>query len=487
MAYGLINWKDFPNEETPLSSFNLNHMDTQIKKNADAVDVLKPFKEDTEKKLAKLEQQVIKTTNGTDFKLTTSEGGVLIKSMIGASSQDGTPTPDNPIEIKSADVNIKSNNDNLCSYPYYNKTSTINNIKWIVNDDGTVSANGDTASNNSVFNFANYSAKIKLDHNKDYMVIGCPSNGTSTTYRLDVYYGKGSSAIALIGYDYGNGLKITKDMIKTFESAGYDGIRICAEIRPNATASNIIFKPMLVEVAEDGTYRTDYIRNYTTTADTSITLRAVGDIKDELIFENDKFKIIRKIGSTVLTSALSIIAQTAWDTTDTKGYRFVINGYNMTNISNYTDIASISTHHKMYKLKEETWIPTSNELVGIMQTGTQTNNQINYYCKMPSSIANVNDMKTWIDANPIEVIYPLGVYEVEEISNEDAIKLLGLKSWDDLTYLVQNNEGNGAITLMYGTTPEIATSLRAKNIALSNERKIDDLTSALLETTSLME
>lgn len=89
--------------------------------------------------------------------------------------------------------------------------------------------------------------------------------------------------------------------------------------------------------------------------------------------------------------------------------------------------------------------------------------------------------------NTLNIQYILETPKIEEISNEDAIILLGLKSWEDTTYLIQNNECNGAITLMYGTTPEIATSLRAKNIALSNERKIDDLTSALLETTSLME
>lgn len=37
MAYTPIGWQDLPSEETPISADNLNHMDEQIKANADAL------------------------------------------------------------------------------------------------------------------------------------------------------------------------------------------------------------------------------------------------------------------------------------------------------------------------------------------------------------------------------------------------------------------------------------------------------------------
>lgn len=42
MPYTPIGWKDFPNEETPLSATNLNKMDMQIKENTEKLDNFNP-------------------------------------------------------------------------------------------------------------------------------------------------------------------------------------------------------------------------------------------------------------------------------------------------------------------------------------------------------------------------------------------------------------------------------------------------------------
>ena len=38
MSYNKVNWKDYPNTETPVTAANLNHMDDQIKANADKIE-----------------------------------------------------------------------------------------------------------------------------------------------------------------------------------------------------------------------------------------------------------------------------------------------------------------------------------------------------------------------------------------------------------------------------------------------------------------
>lgn len=283
MAYEPINWKDFPNEETPLSSFNLNHMDTQIKKNADAVDVLKPFKTEAEKKFSQIDKELANSkvieADGTNFELTTSEGGVLIKHMEGASSQDGTPTPDNPIEIKSADVNITSRTANLIPFPYYWDSRAINGVNFTVLNDGCVLADG-TATATTIFHVW-YRASIDIKEGKKYRLSGCPSGGgSSSKYKMDILYSGGTLAT-----DIGNG--------GIFVGEEFSDMRI---VIYNGQTVNLIFKPMLTEVAEDETYPTEYIPPFSTKADTSITLRAIGDVKDELQFVNDKFQIVRRVG-----------------------------------------------------------------------------------------------------------------------------------------------------------------------------------------------
>ena len=41
MAYTPISWEDYPSVNTPVSASNLNHMDTQIKANADDIEDIK--------------------------------------------------------------------------------------------------------------------------------------------------------------------------------------------------------------------------------------------------------------------------------------------------------------------------------------------------------------------------------------------------------------------------------------------------------------
>jgi hypothetical protein len=41
MAYTPVSWEDYPSVNTPISANNLNHMDTQIKTNADDIEDIK--------------------------------------------------------------------------------------------------------------------------------------------------------------------------------------------------------------------------------------------------------------------------------------------------------------------------------------------------------------------------------------------------------------------------------------------------------------
>ena len=61
-AYEKINWKDYPDTSTPITAEKLNHMDNQIKQNADDIDTAKSDIEDLNNTAEDLQHQVDQKT-----------------------------------------------------------------------------------------------------------------------------------------------------------------------------------------------------------------------------------------------------------------------------------------------------------------------------------------------------------------------------------------------------------------------------------------
>ena len=106
------------------------------------------------------------------------------------------------------------------------KTTTINGITMVNNEDGTYTVNG-TATNDFDIAIAKYAMK----QNIYYTLSGCPSGGSETTYYLDP---RG------YGYDTGSGLTIRNP-----ERDFINYIRIV--IKKDVTVNNLLFKPMFNE------------------------------------------------------------------------------------------------------------------------------------------------------------------------------------------------------------------------------------------------
>lgn len=79
--------------------------------------------------------------------------------IYGNSVQDGTPSPDNPVEIQSVgDLTTK----NLLPYPYIYTTKTINGVTFTDNGDGSITIDG-TATANAVFYLVGTQNNYTLD------------------------------------------------------------------------------------------------------------------------------------------------------------------------------------------------------------------------------------------------------------------------------------------------------------------------------------
>lgn len=113
-------------------------------------------------------------------------------------------------------------------------TDTVNNVTFTVNADGTVSLQG-TASANTAFIIG----QINRDMSASYKATGCPSGGSSSTYRLAVQFRTSSSAVTTEN-DTGGGYSFssTKEPSATI-------IRLSIVISSGTNTDGLVFKPML--------------------------------------------------------------------------------------------------------------------------------------------------------------------------------------------------------------------------------------------------
>lgn len=145
---------------------------------------------------------------------------------------------------------------NLLSYPYYYSGSkTINGVRFTVNSDGTITANGTATTQ------ADYTIKHRTNSNfgvpaGQYILSGCASGGSSSTYAIILNHTVDGASV-IIGRDYGEGLAFTSS-----NETDYYGVII--RIISGKTVSNIVFKPMVrVATDTDATYEPYHHANKT--------------------------------------------------------------------------------------------------------------------------------------------------------------------------------------------------------------------------------
>lgn len=144
---------------------------------------------------------------------------------------------------------------NLNSYPYNETTHTDNGVDWTDNKDGTVTANNAATGNSTFLCHARQSASANrlIVPNGSYILTGCPTGGSDSTYRISANITKNGSVVGL-GTDYGNGVIITVNGDDNYQDKAI--IQIGCDVRNGYTANNLTFKPMLRLASDtDDTYQ----------------------------------------------------------------------------------------------------------------------------------------------------------------------------------------------------------------------------------------
>lgn len=112
-------------------------------------------------------------------------------------------------------------------------TKTQNGITITYNGDGTYTVNG-TASANTTFVLLNWA---DFEVGKDYKILGTPSGGGASTYKIGVY-GDASTQVAMCP-EYGN----THDYFTSSDT--YSLYRVQIVIYSGTVCDNLVFKPMI--------------------------------------------------------------------------------------------------------------------------------------------------------------------------------------------------------------------------------------------------
>lgn len=360
-----------------------------------------------------VEVDAINEATGNHILLTDTFDNVLTDYKIyGRSTQDGTPTPDNPINIvsvgDSGSVEIKSTGKNLIPYPYYDKSKTYEGITYTDNGDGTIVVNG-TAGAMSTYNLRGRletDVELWLDVGT-YILSGCPSGGSGSSYRIWLGTVDESGVATYLANDIGYSYTFTvKERVK---------IAININIQSGVKVDNLVFSPMIrrVEVT-DATY--EPYKSSSVSISLTEPLRSVGEVRDEIACIDGKYGVIRRIASKVFKGDSS----EKWykHTTQTNVY------YRIFGDAQYGSNTSIWSHFS----DKSAWPPTINKKYDNPQNGWK------YACL---EVATLDEWLAWLKANPVTIQYILAEEVFEPFSEQ-----YNIITYADTTYIVNSTNAN---------------------------------------------
>ena len=196
------------------------------------------------------------TASGENIHLDDSSDSKLVEfAMYGKATQDGIPTPQNPVEIGVAgsdgSVEVKSVGKNLLSYPYDETTHEESGVAYTDKGNGEILVNGTNTKTGGFSEFQLIVGASFFNEFQDgnYILSGCPSGGNADTYRvMFTIQQNGTWNIGCIDYGSGGTFAINQEEVSKWQNA-------IINIRVYGTANNLTFKPMIRLASDtDSTY-----------------------------------------------------------------------------------------------------------------------------------------------------------------------------------------------------------------------------------------
>lgn len=290
-------------------------------------------------------------------------------------------------------------------------SQTLNDVVFTVNSDGSISTSGIAS---ATFNIV--IGNINVENGVEYFTSGCPSGGSALTYELN---------IAGVASDYGNGGNWESNITAEL------GVRI--RINNNVDMNDKVFYPM-VRTSGDSTYE-PYSNICPISGHTDVTVTVAstsGGSGDDTTVS---------LGRTVYGGTLDV----------TTGE--LITTHILKNITS-TDISDNGSSGGLIELYIN---GTTNKKNG--QTNMYCNNLEVYasprayairgragstsvtFCLPLSDVPDFNSAKTWVNNNPIQLVYELATPQTFNLTPTQVETLLGQNH--------VSHDGEGTISLVY--------------------------------------
>lgn len=242
-------------------------------------------------------------SNQGETHITDSDNGKIQDMMLyGKSSQDGAPTPENPVEIKSVvNPTVKIVGKNLLKATL--QTATKNGVTYTANGDGTYTLNGTATSTTELWMIGRYDNNIKIPLNptKTYVLKG---TGTS-----NIQVHAGTSDHILVSGD-------GKDIVLS-NMAGLAFVLI--RVNSGVTVNNLTLHLQL----EEGLATTAYEPYHEQTVTLPYTLNAIPALSGGNVtidgqqyvadyVDVERGKLVKMVDSSKLDNTQSIVNKTEW-------------------------------------------------------------------------------------------------------------------------------------------------------------------------------
>ena len=398
---------------------------------------------------------------GTNPTIQDSTNAPIISQTIkGYTVQDGTPTPDTPVEIESLGelqedgsykVAVKTCGKNLLKNTVTTKTS--NGVTFTVNEDGSVTVNGTATTDTQL----TLNSNLVLQAGK-YILSGCPTNGSPSTYRM--WANNTTTGENLT--EYGKGVSFTVKKETRFI--------IPIKIHTGVTATNLTFYPMIrpAEI-EDATYEP-----YTeTTAEFDLS---------EPLYEGDYIEIYAD-GSGKLFRAMAEVVfdgsdDELWNKSDSQTGNFYMLFTAFDAVCKPKIKDNITKEPFCSHLKYATY-----GLDFAIGNITVSNAAIHLWITDGSEISDIDEYKAWLAENPITVVYELATPTEIELTDEELEQFKNLRTFETVTNIICDGETE---TTYYKATDngEVVSALHEK--VDSTNKSIESLNESLKETDTVV-
>lgn len=405
----------------------------------------------------------IRTLTASDFIITDADTSrkANIVEIQGNTVQDGTPSPDNEVEVQNVtgDNYIVVSNANLFNPNGISKT--VSGVSLSNNYDGTYTANGTATASVSIPLILDPET-IKLKANSSYIwsieVLSGSSSG-NVSFPVAVRKDDGTTM-----YNYLSVRPNTEKYSDRKTSTENLTLREVAMYVPNGvTINNLIFRLQLRE----GTTATDYIehqgKKYRANLD-NLELCKIGTYRDYVYKSNNKWYKHTAIGKVVLDNNSNIRIQDIITTNNKFIWRY----------SNVIDMAGTGTRSNIYSnyFVGNTNVYGANDLIGAYVNNSNLTNFAMLLSTVGATTSNTTAevlvmLKAWLSTHTVLLYYPLTEPIEEEITNENLIaqleELQRITMYDELTYVDFNGKVKATMELEYATIEELKKYIVTEN------------------------